>query len=337
MQNYSKTLLKAMLFTTLLGLAASPAMALEVLKLKERIKVVGDVVTLADIFPGARYHRATPLFKSPALGREGKVAIHHLIDAADRLGFTFEAPTGLKAITVTRPARTIKAARFEELIKKELQARTRLNKNDSLKLTLKAKLTDQMIPLNFNGSVKLLKFSYNKSTKSFIADFAPAANSARAGADENFTRRITGKAIIAYQRPVLARSIKRGETISQADIMMKSFGQYRIPKTALSRKADIIGKTATTNLKQGAFLNPANLEATKIIAKNQVVTLIFNKKGLSLKTQGKAMADAGINESVAVMNIHSKRVVHGQVKAAGVVIIEHGATEKPEKLAQLQF
>ncbi len=329
-------LLKSLILSAMV-LSTAPASAIEVLDLKSHVDVTGDIVTLGDIFPNARKYRAAPLFKSPALGREGSIAISYLIDAAERYGFTFETPTDLKTITVSRPGRTIKSATFRKLLENRLTRDIQKTDKQVIELKTIKPLADQMVPLHFSGELKLIKFSYNKANKRFSALFSPKETVGGAHNQIRFQRRINGKASISFLRPVLTRPIKRGENITRKDIELKPFSQYRIPKTAVKDMALIIGKTATGNLRQGAFINSRDLETTRIISKNQLVTLVFSKAGLSLKTQGKAMADGGMNDSIAVMNIHSKRIVHGTVQAPGVVIIQNAELARNRRTAELQY
>ena len=315
----------------------SPAKAIEVLKLSERVEVTGDIVTLGDIFKGAQKHRGQPLFKSPTLGREGNVPLTHLIDIAERYGFTFETPTDLRSITVSRPGRTIKSEIFKKLLQDELSRYVKSVGNEMIDIKPDTPLQDQMVPLHYSGKLKLVRFQYNPSNKRFFAQFAPEQSGLSEEEAARYQKQLKGYATFAYMRPVLARAIKRGETIMAKDVEMKAFSQYRIPKTALREASEIIGKTATGNLQQGSFLDARDVEATKVIEKNQLVTLVFMKAGLSLKTQGKAMADGGLGDSIAIMNIHSKRIVHGQVKAPGVVVIQNPELVKNKQTAQLQF
>ena len=333
--NIKQQTARAALGLAMLCYSASTAGAIEILQLKQHVEVATDIVTLADIFPNARQYRRTALFKSPALGREGQVSIKHLIDAAERFGFTFETPVNLKSITVSRPARTIAVQDFNQKLEREIEKY--ITKSDDQTLTFKTDtpMKEQHVPLHFSGRIMLKSLHYDKSSKSFRAVFAPLETEARPELAHQYTRRINGQLEIAYLRPVLSKPIKRGETINAHDLEMRAFGQYRIPKNSLRAKADIIGKTATTNLRQGAFIASRDVETTKIITKNQLVTLIFNKAGLSLKTQGKAMADGGMNDSISVMNIHSKRIVHGTVKSPGVVVIETPSPVELKKTAQL--
>ena len=336
----TKAIWRKMALFTLIALslilsAAPHATASDIYTLKQTIEVEGDVVTLGDIFPNARRHRHEALFKSPPLGHAGNISITHLIDTAERLGFTFETPTNLGAIRVARPARIIKPATFEAALKAQLAKQLNKTADQTLNITYNKEPTQQMVPLNFNGAVKLQHFTFNKARKTFRATFVPKTGELNQETASAFRRTLTGKATISLNRPVLIKAIKRGEKFTNDHIQVKAFNPYRVPKNTLASKADIIGQVATRNMKNGAFITTQSLEQEKVVRKNQLVTIIFNMRGLNLKTQGKAMDDGGLNQTVAVMNILSKRIVHGTIKSAGIVEINSTPHQTFKKTAHL--
>ena len=314
-----------------LALASPKVQASEILTLKTHIEVQADTVTLADLFPNAKRYRSTPLFKSPPLGRQGTVGLEQLIAVAARYDFTFDTPLNLKNITVSRPARTIKQQVFEKLLRAKINKQDEGERDDKITiLTYDTPLKDQMVPLHLSGKVKIQSFTFNKISKTFIAEFLPTDTFS-----QNHSRTLSGKVSFAYKRPILARPIKRGEKITQSDIQIKTFKHYQVPRNALKNNTKIVGLLATKNLKTGSFLKPSDLETPKMIQKNQLVTLIFKKSNLSLKTQGKAMADGSLNDTIAVMNINSKRTVHGIIKAPGIVMIQNTIDPKLQQTAHL--
>ena len=307
--------LTAVMTATIIS-TATPSHATEILKLKPHVSVTGDIVTLGDIFEKVTAHRNTAIFKSPALGREGTVGLAQLIETAERFGFTFDTPLHIKAITVARPARTIPASVFKGQITKALAKHLPKREDGNYQLTFSAPFSGHQIPLAHSGEMKLTAFAYNRASKRFTATFAPVD-----AASERYNKTLTGTAGLTYNRPVLLRAVKRGETITAADIEQKPYAPTRIPATAISRLVDIIGMTANKSLRSGAFVKATDLEIPKMVSKNQLVTLVFEKHGLILKTRGKAMDDGAKDQSISVMNINSKRVVQGTIKAPGLVII----------------
>lgn len=303
------------------------ASAGDILQLKSKIIVEGDVVTLGDIFEGAGKNRATPLFKSPALGREGAIRIENLIGIATRFGFTFDTPLDTKTITVSRPARTVTPEAVKALIGQELRRQLKVDEADVIELTFSKNLDAFYIPLSHTGEVRLSNLNRRPGTTSFSVIITPGDAISAA-----HNKTLSGSYQIKTPHPVLTREVKRGETISASDLTMKATATGRLPKATLLKEAEIIGKTATKTLRAESPLRAGDLEQPKLIKKNQLVTLVFEKRGMTLKTRGKAMADGGLNESIQVMNIQSKRMVEGTIISAGVILIHN--TEIDESYRQ---
>lgn len=320
MRNISKFMLQviAIILSTAPMLSPTIANSTEILILKPHVQVQKDFVTLGDLFTNATgYQRNKPLFRSPNLGRQGTVSIEHLIAAAKRMDFTFETPLNQKEITVSRPARIIKAATIEKQIRNELGKQLHITSDQIISLSFTTPLTDKMVPLNQVGKLILNSFTYDKYQKSFQATLSPSdQNSA------SHTLKISGKASIKISRPVLTHAIKRGDKISTSDIEYKSFDPFRVPRDIVTMSSKIIGLTSTKNLRTGSFLRTSDLETPKMITKNQLVTVLFKKAGLIVKTQGKALDGGAKGEAISVMNVHSKRIVHGIIQSPGLVIIQ---------------
>lgn len=56
-----------------------------------------------------------------------------------------------------------------------------------------------------------------------------------------------------------------------------------------------------------------------IIARNQIVTLVFGGSGLTITAEGRALARGGVGDRVQVMNLTSRNTVFGHIAADGTV------------------
>lgn len=307
------------------------AIGAEVLKLKTDIEVKKDIVTLGDIFENITRYQNEAIFKSPALGRQGTVRIERLIEAAERYDFTFETPLNLKKIKVSRPALQIKPEAIKAFILSKIKQEnslTRYNKasqlkNITTKLNFRTSLNTLMVPLGFSGNLKFKQFKYNQLRRTFEVTIQPTEATGR-----NFSKRLTGSIKMVARHPVLKRTLKKGETIDNSDIEFLEFSPNRIPNNTIQSKDQLVGKVASKSLSAGSFIRSTDIEKRKVIKKDQLVTLILEKPGLSLKTQGKAITSASLNETISVMNIQSKRIIHGIVKAPGLVMVQNKIYEK---------
>lgn len=121
--------------------------------------------------------------------------------------------------------------------------------------------------------------------------------------------------------PVLAdvvvptRTIRAREIIAAEDLTVKS---ANVPG-ALSQAGEAIGKEARVALYAGRPVRPADVGPPALIGRNQVVTLVFSAGGLSIVTEGRALARAAAGETVRVMNLSSRATVFGFVRADGTI------------------
>ena len=84
---------------------------------------------------------------------------------------------------------------------------------------------------------------------------------------------------------------------------------------ALSKPEEAIGLEARVTVYAGRAIRASDLGPPALVERNQIVTLRFRSLGLSIATEGRALARAGLGERIQVMNLTSKTVVTGLVLA----------------------
>ncbi|MDB2407751.1 flagellar basal body P-ring formation chaperone FlgA [Jannaschia sp.] len=84
---------------------------------------------------------------------------------------------------------------------------------------------------------------------------------------------------------------------------------------------DLIGMEARVNLYPGRPIRRVEVGAPTVIRRNTVVPLVFNRGGLTITLEGRALQRAGDGEAVRVMNLSSRSTVTGIATAAGAVVV----------------
>jgi len=128
---------------------------------------------------------------------------------------------------------------------------------------------------------------------------------------------ITGP--LAAETIVPIRTLAPGREILESDLIQS---ENSIPG-AVSKFSSIIGKEARIALYANRPIFPDDLREPAIIKRNQIVTLVFQQNMISISTQGRALARAGIGEKIKAMNSTSKTVVIGQVQTDGSIWVSH--------------
>lgn len=90
---------------------------------------------------------------------------------------------------------------------------------------------------------------------------------------------------------------------------------------AISDPATAIGREAKVNIYAGRPIRATDLGVPAIIERNQLIELNYHSAGLSIKTEGRALARGGPGERIRVMNLASRQTVIGTVLADGSVNI----------------
>jgi flagella basal body P-ring formation protein FlgA len=90
---------------------------------------------------------------------------------------------------------------------------------------------------------------------------------------------------------------------------------------ALSDPAAAIGQEARVTIYAGRPITKDNLGAAALVERNQTVSLIFRRGGLSILTEGRALDRGAVGDVIKVMNLSSKTTVTGTVGADGTVFV----------------
>ena len=83
----------------------------------------------------------------------------------------------------------------------------------------------------------------------------------------------------------------------------------------------MIGKAAKRPLRAGSVVLAHDYGSAVVIKSGDLVTVTYDADGVSLTLQGKAMASAGVGETLAVQNTQSKKIVQAVVSGPGQAVV----------------
>jgi flagella basal body P-ring formation protein FlgA len=90
---------------------------------------------------------------------------------------------------------------------------------------------------------------------------------------------------------------------------------------ALSNPDDAVGLEARVVLYSGRPIRAEDLQPPALVERNQIVTLVYQKNGLSILTEGRSLARASQGERIRAMNLASRSTVTGTVTSSGQVVV----------------
>ena len=128
---------------------------------------------------------------------------------------------------------------------------------------------------------------------------------------------------------VPAHDIARGAVLTDSDLATKSIAVTRISDGIFRNASDVAGRETKRALRAGEFLRSSDLKRPAMVTKGANVTMVFEAPGIHLTAVGRALAEGGEGDSIAVLNPTSYRQVVAVVTAPGTVRV--GAAMMGEK------
>jgi flagella basal body P-ring formation protein FlgA len=123
----------------------------------------------------------------------------------------------------------------------------------------------------------------------------------------------------SVQALTYARNLMAGEIVGAADLAWSNTAIA--PADAPGDPDVLIGMAARRPLREGSAVQARDLSAPMVVKRDEMISVVFESGGISLTLQGKAMKDAGVGESVQVLNPQSKKVIEAVVSGPGKAVV----------------
>lgn len=123
---------------------------------------------------------------------------------------------------------------------------------------------------------------------------------------------------IIVQRATIVASdnIPRGSAITQDMLEKKFVNENLILNQSITDSSLIIGSKTKKDIRAGEYLKISDL---CLVAKGDVVTISARSHGLEIKATGIAMEEGKLNETIAVKNMKSGKIIRALVRSANSV------------------
>src|SRR5262249_14941480 len=108
---------------------------------------------------------------------------------------------------------------------------------------------------------------------------------------------------------VPAHDIARGTLIEEGDLTTKSVSALRVSDSLIRDLHDAAGREAKRALRAGELIRSSDLKRPTRVAKGSTVTMVFEVPGMALTAVGRALAEGGVGDTIAVLNPSSYRQV----------------------------
>ena len=112
---------------------------------------------------------------------------------------------------------------------------------------------------------------------------------------------------------VAARTIPAQSMIMPEDIQIRD----RDVPGSVDNPEDVIGMEARVALYAGRPIRPGDVGFPAVVERNQIIPLHYQRSGLTISTEGRALGRAGPGDVIRVMNISSRSTVTARIGADG--------------------
>lgn len=282
--------------------------------LKPVVTVSSDIVRIGDLVENAGAVAGVPVFRAPDLGSIGLVATSRVLEAIRPHKLTGVATNGLTEIAVTRASRAIGLKEIEARIARAVAARHGAGAADSLSITFDREVRTMHFDPSA-GELQVVRFYYDPRSTRFDIAFEVPNGSRRT------PLRFSGTAVETIQVAVLAQPAGRGEVVKPSDIAFERRPKNDVSADAVTDAEQAVGLALRRPLRAGTPLRQGDLMKPELVVRNEMVTLVYEVPGITLTMRGKALETGSAGDVVSVLNVQSKRTVHGTVSGQGRVTV----------------
>jgi flagella basal body P-ring formation protein FlgA len=128
---------------------------------------------------------------------------------------------------------------------------------------------------------------------------------------------------------VPAHDIARGAVLTEGDLTTKSIAVTRVSDGIFRNASEVAGREAKRALRAGEFLRSSDLKRPAMVTKGANVTMVFEAPGIHLTAVGRALAEGGEGDTIAVLNPTSYRQVGAVVTGPGTVRVGPASMAAP--------
>jgi len=292
------------------------------LQLRSELVLSRDLVSFGDLIAGLAPDAASiPAFRAPALGETGTIQVARIVEAARGAGIITSAAelesNGAAQVVVTRAARRVLASDIEEAVKTGLQERYGVDAR-AFALTIDGGAPSIAVEPELTGEAVVSDLAYDTRTRRLQARVSvPGSMALRLK-----PIRIAGQLVETVEVIVPKRAVARGETLGQADVLVERRPRDGQANDLIGDPRAAIDKVATRALMAGAPLRAGDLRREEIVAKGDLVTLVYESRGLTITMRGRAGEAGAMGDVISVTNPQSKRVLHGTVSGPGRISVQ---------------
>ncbi|MEX2127245.1 MAG: flagellar basal body P-ring formation chaperone FlgA [Xanthobacteraceae bacterium] len=298
--------------------AAGPSTVTPAMKAEATIS--GDIVRVGDVIENAGPAATIPAFHAPDLGARGTIQTHRVLEIARQNGIDRLDTRGLQEVMIFRAARMIPVSDLEAAVAEAAVRHLGLRGAADVSIRFDRDVRALQVEPDATDAPRVVQFAYDPHVHRFEGIVEVQGSLALRRTPVRLSGTLTETAEIV----VVARALSRGEAVRESDILVERRPRTEVAADAVTRPAAVIGQAARRSLRPGQTLRPADLMKPDLVARDDMVTILFEVPGIMLTARGKALGPGAEGETVSVLNSQSKRILQATVQRPGVVVVSRG-------------
>lgn len=285
--------------------------------LKPDITATRDILTLGDLVSNLPAAVASqPAFRAPALGETGTIQSARIVEAVKAQGVETLSDGGAAQVVVTRAARRLTMIDIEAALRRSIEERYGVDAR-TLSLVLDNGAPSIVVEPELRGALQTQDLVFDPRSRRLAATIIMPGSAAM----RLKPVRVAGHMIETIEVVVPLRTINRGEVVQVGDITVERRARDIATTDLVVETGAVIGKAARRTLVAGQLLRGSDLQRHEIVARNEIVTVVYEAPGLMLTMRGRAQEAGGQGDIVSVMNVQSKKILQGTVIGPGRVAV----------------
>ncbi|MDX1922769.1 MAG: flagellar basal body P-ring formation chaperone FlgA [Alphaproteobacteria bacterium] len=274
----------------------------------------GSNVTLGDLFINAGDKAGMIVAQAPAPGMKTSYDVTALNQIARSNGFDWKPENTYERVVVTRDSNSLNSTKIKELVTAEI---AKVVPSKDLDIALDNQSIEihraKSEPLSYHFSE--IKYDPIKSRfeTNLIVD--------RAGSPDAEVIKLSGRAMLMVQVAILNRSVTTGDVITEHDVEWSRVAVDKAGADAVTDPSRLVNAESRRALNVGSVLRMRDLRGAKMVLKGAIITIAVETPNMTLSTQGRAMADGAMGDTIQVINTQSNRAVDAVVVGSGKVSV----------------
>ncbi|HIJ64220.1 MAG TPA: flagellar basal body P-ring formation protein FlgA [Rhodospirillaceae bacterium] len=303
--------MKRLILASLLLLVARPCLA-EAL-LRPDVVIDGDVVKLGDLFDGIGVKADIAIARAPLPGKRVTVDAAWLARMANTYQLAWRPQNAYEQAVIERSGIEIS----DDLVRSRiLEALGRHGVPDSAEIDWSNHGTALVVPVGAAGQFAVRDVTYDDHYGRFTATLEAA----------NTRLHVAGRAFKTVEVPVLAHPVNRGDVIDAHALTWSRVREVSVRRDFLTNAEAIVGMVAHQPLKSGQMVSMNDVEKQLAVAKGAMVTLVLKVGSMSLTSQGRAVEQGSVGDTIRITNTRSNMTVEGKIEGLNLVSVPLNGT-----------